>query len=265
MEQRHILITITGPSGSGKTELSRRLSQQGLVPLVSSTTRFPRENEKHGVDYFYLSREEFQDALASGKFMEDVEYNGILYGVSVAEAERAFAQGAPAVLVAEPHGVEQITTYCHSRDWNVFRVFVDCDPNVLLGRLLTRLRNDLSGSSFGDKNLGDVAAYVEKINLLRTRSATEEDFADVLRQFSQDIVGSGVSLDEATKEKVIQAAAHRITSFDFEQKNWVVPARNGIGYDLVVPGFSQANEKDVLKEILSHLEPDATAAPKMKL
>ena len=114
----HVIVTITGPSGSGKTVLSKMLSDT-FEPLVSTTTRAPRQGEVEGVDYYFVDEATFQDHLDKGLLMENVNYNGVMYGVSVAEANRAFSLGRPAVLVAEPHGVEQITKFCQENGWSI--------------------------------------------------------------------------------------------------------------------------------------------------
>ena len=162
-EQNHLIVTVTGPSGSGKTVLSKKLKDSGFEPLVSTTTRLPRQGEIDGVDYYFLSEEQFNKDLKNGLFMENVEYNGILYGVSSKEASRAFSMNRPAVLVAEPHGVEQISDFCAKENWDCFRVFVNNDPRLLLGRLLNRLRTDLTGTEYGDDTLPDVSSWVDRL------------------------------------------------------------------------------------------------------
>ena len=80
------LVIISGPSGSGKTTVVRELLQRcGDLPLelsVSATTRPSRPGETHGVDYHFLSLEEFQQSQAEGKFLEwcEVFGRGHLYG-----------------------------------------------------------------------------------------------------------------------------------------------------------------------------------------
>ncbi len=66
------LIVISGPSGAGKTTLLKKLCQEcpGLSVSVSATTRPPRPGERDGVDYHFLSDEEFQRRRAAGEFLE---------------------------------------------------------------------------------------------------------------------------------------------------------------------------------------------------
>jgi len=82
MRRRGILCVVSGPSGSGKTTLCRRFSEAdpGAVYAVSATTRAPREGERDGVDYYFLEREEFEQGIARGEFLESAEVHGRFYG-----------------------------------------------------------------------------------------------------------------------------------------------------------------------------------------
>lgn len=146
-----IIVTITGPSSAGKTVLSRALSETGFEPLVSTTTRPMRVGEQEGRDYHFVSKEQFLNMLHGGELIEDVQYDGNYYGVSAHEAVRAFEQGKPAVLVAEPHGCEQIHDLCEARGWTVLRVFVNNPIPVLIDRMLHRFHDDV-------KSLDDTTA-----------------------------------------------------------------------------------------------------------
>lgn len=148
--EKPLILTITGPSTSGKSELSKDLERAGFVTLVSTTTRAPRAGELDGVSYHFLTKEAFKQQLDAGGFIEDVTYDGHHYGVSVEEAQRAFTQGKPAVLVAEPHGVHQITDYAGERGWEMIRVFVNNPVEVLTRRLLERFAMDVHGFDLND-------------------------------------------------------------------------------------------------------------------
>lgn len=140
-----IIVTVTGPSTAGKTVLSDALAEHGFQPLVSTTTRRPRVGEVNGVQYHFVKQDEFKKLLREDGLIEDVEYNGQFYGVTAAEVQRASDLGKPAVLVAEPHGTQQIYDYCTARGWTVVRVFVNNPIPVLLNRILRRFHADVEG------------------------------------------------------------------------------------------------------------------------
>ncbi|MFH0945736.1 MAG: guanylate kinase [Planctomycetota bacterium] len=86
------LVVISGPSGSGKTTIVHRLEEDPRVDLaVTATTRKKRPGEQDGVDYFFLSREEFEARIERGEFVEynEVFRNGQLYGSLKAPLEAA--------------------------------------------------------------------------------------------------------------------------------------------------------------------------------
>ena len=91
------LIVFSAPSGSGKTTIVRHLLEQSKLPLafsISATTRAPRGNEKNGVDYYFLSKEKFEQKIREGAFLEYEEvYPGLFYGTLKSEIERLWASG----------------------------------------------------------------------------------------------------------------------------------------------------------------------------
>jgi guanylate kinase len=104
------VFVITGPSGVGKGTLIRGLLE--LVPelelSVSATTRPPRPGERDGVDYHFLTPEEFDAHLAAGDFIEHAVYSGNRYGTLRSELERRLRAGIPVVLEIEVQGARQV-------------------------------------------------------------------------------------------------------------------------------------------------------------
>ena len=88
------LFVISGPSGAGKgtlvTRVRERRSNLGLT--VSATTRAPRKGEVDGVNYFFLTREEFDRRVANGEFVEWAEVHGNCYGTLVSEVKERFPE-----------------------------------------------------------------------------------------------------------------------------------------------------------------------------
>lgn len=106
------VFVITGPSGVGKGTLIRELRARvpELELSVSATTRSPRPGERDGVDYHFLTPEQFEERVAEGAFVEHAEYSGRRYGTLRAELDRRTAMGHPVVLEIEVQGARQIRT-----------------------------------------------------------------------------------------------------------------------------------------------------------
>jgi guanylate kinase len=104
------VFVITGPSGVGKGTLIRTLRERvpELALSVSATTRPPRPGEEDGVDYHFLSPEEFERRVRAGEFVEHAHYSGRRYGTLRSELERRVAAGAPVVLEIELQGARQV-------------------------------------------------------------------------------------------------------------------------------------------------------------
>ena len=97
------VFVITGPSGVGKGTLIRGLLARvpELELSVSATTRAPRPGEQDGVDYHFLTPEQFEARVASGDFVEHAEYSGNRYGTLRSELDRHLQDGAGVVLEIE--------------------------------------------------------------------------------------------------------------------------------------------------------------------
>lgn len=104
------VFIISAPSGSGKSTLVSRVLKEmdGLSFSVSYTTRPPRGQEKPGHSYFYISREEFQQRIARGEFLEHALVFGHYYGTHRSFLDRAVAEGRDLVLDIDVQGAAQL-------------------------------------------------------------------------------------------------------------------------------------------------------------
>jgi guanylate kinase len=128
------LLILSSPSGAGKTTITKALlaARDDLAFSVSATTRAPRPGEKDGVDYHFLSTEEFERRRAAGAFLEWAEYGGHLYGTLASEVNQTQAQGRHVILDIEVQGARQV----RERRSDVVSIFV-LPPSVdeLVNRL----------------------------------------------------------------------------------------------------------------------------------
>lgn len=111
-QPRGRLLVLSGPGGVGKSTVAKALRDQpGFWVSVSATTRAPRFNEIHGIDYFYYSNEEFDQAIANDEFLEWAEFAGNRYGTPRKAVEDALAAGTHVLLEIEIAGAQQVRAH----------------------------------------------------------------------------------------------------------------------------------------------------------
>lgn len=110
MQEKGILIVVSGFSGAGKGTLVKKLLEtyDDYALSISMTTRQPREGEKDGVHYFFMTREQFEKEIAANGLIEYAEYCGNYYGTPRAYVEEQLSRGRNVILEIEIQGALKI-------------------------------------------------------------------------------------------------------------------------------------------------------------
>lgn len=110
MKHRGILIVVSGFSGAGKGTLMKRLLEEydTYALSVSMTTRLPRPGEEDGREYFFVTKEAFEDKIAAGGLIEYAQYCGNYYGTPKAYVESQLEQGRDVILEIEIQGALKV-------------------------------------------------------------------------------------------------------------------------------------------------------------
>ena len=104
------LLVLSGPSGAGKSTVVAKLMERrnDVCFSVSATTRAPRPGEQDGVNYFFVSREQFEEMVRTGAMLEHAEYVWNCYGTPRAYVEQRLEEGYNVILDIEVQGARQV-------------------------------------------------------------------------------------------------------------------------------------------------------------
>lgn len=185
-----LLIVISGPSGAGKDSVLKRMKERELPFhfVVTATTRKPRENEIHGVDYFFISPAEFTKMIENEELLEYAlvydEYKGIPKG----QVRRALASGKDVILRIDVQGAATIRQISQQ----AVMIFLTTQNE---DELVERLRKRKSETSDG----------------LNTRIETARQEMKRIHEFDYVVVNRDCHLDDAvdTILSIIHAEHHR--------------------------------------------------------
>ena len=176
------LVVLSGPSGVGKGTLLRHLRQRhpDLYLSTSATTRAPRDGEEHGKDYYFVTREQFEQMIASGDLLEWAEFAGNYYGTPRQPVAFQIEHGHQVILEIELNGARQVAKSFPE----AFKIFIIPPSPEELER---RIR---------DRGQDDEAA----INRRLARSRIELDAAN---EFDLQVVNDDLETAIATLETVL--------------------------------------------------------------
>lgn len=159
------LVVVSGPSGVGKSTVLQRVRQRAPVPLagsVSATTRPPRPGEVDGVDYYFLTPEEFERRRADGDFLECFQVFGRehWYGTLRSEVEPRLAAGQWVLLEIDVQGARQIV-----------KEYPDAVTIFLRAGSVAEIERRLRG-----RNTETEAHIQQRLNQARSEMAAAEDY-----------------------------------------------------------------------------------------
>ena len=110
LNRKGLLLVVSGPSGAGKGTICKALlNKNDQIKLsVSATTRKPRNGEVHGVNYFFIEKEEFTKMIENGEFLEYAQIYDNFYGTPKAAIIECLEKGQAVILEIEMQGARQI-------------------------------------------------------------------------------------------------------------------------------------------------------------
>lgn len=185
MGKQGILTVVSGFSGAGKGTLMKALLEKYEYGLsISATTRAPREGEQNGREYFFLTKEQFEDMISKNELIEYAQYVGNYYGTPKKYVQQQLDAGKNVILEIEIQGA-----------LNVKKMFPDALLIFVTPPSAAELKSRLVGRGTED---------METINKRMKRAAEESKFMN-----SYDYIAVNDKLDECAEElnDTIQRAA----------------------------------------------------------
>ena len=108
MDKKGAILILSGPSGCGKSTLLKKVYEEieDYYFSISTTTREPRDGEKNGIDYIFVSKEEFEEDIKNGQFLEWAEVHGNYYGTSLKPIKKALEEAKLVIFDIDVQGHE---------------------------------------------------------------------------------------------------------------------------------------------------------------
>lgn len=172
MSKRGILTVISGFSGSGKgTVVKELVKKYGYVVSVSATTRAPRTGEREGIEYFFVSREDFEAKISENGFLEHAEFVGNYYGTPAKYVDEMLDAGKDVILEIEVNGGLQVR---ESRPDTVMIFMVPPSADELKSRLINRGTEDMDKINKRLARAYEETEYIDKYDYI----VINEDIAE---------------------------------------------------------------------------------------
>jgi guanylate kinase len=185
-------ITISAPSGSGKTTLCKALQlvEPEIEWSISYTTREKRSIEENGVDYFFISEEEFEELIIQGHFVEWQNVHGFYYGTSVRNLENAIKNDKIMLIEMDVKGSMSIKKLFPDQTFSIFIM----PPSI--SQLRERLRSRGTDSE-------------RRINIRLKRFQEEMEFRE---KFDYVMINEDLDLAKIELQKTINKLKEGVTS-----------------------------------------------------
>lgn len=183
----HIFV-ISGPSGSGKDTACRTLERRGFLRrMLTITTRPPRPGERNGVDYHFLTVEQFEQAENAGLIGEKTVYigNGTIYGIFWGDMEQAVAADWPSYVILDVVGLNRLRSLYPER---VTGIYLVARREVLEERMRKRGESPETIARRLKNYEAEIATATQYDHVLDVSDLSPDEQADAIKRIVQSVL-----------------------------------------------------------------------------
>jgi len=194
------ILVLSGPSGCGKSSLVNEVlkKRDDIYFSISTTTRAKRDGEKEGVDYFYISKEQFEKEIEQGLFLEWANVHGNYYGTSLKPVMDALKANKLVIFDIDVQGHEIVK----EKFSDILTSLFVTTPNaqVLKNRLINRNTDNLDIIEKRLINSKDEMSRIDEYDFL----LVNDDFDKSLKRFEAIVESSFLKIDKKSKDDFIK-------------------------------------------------------------
>jgi len=197
--QRGAILVLSGPSGAGKSTIIQAASEEigEYYFSISTTTRIPRVGEENGKDYFFVTKESFEEDIKAGNFLEYAQVHGNYYGTSLKPVREALESGKLVLFDIDVQGHRFVRAKMDDITTSAF--ITPPTLHALESRLRARCTDN------------------ESVILQRIKNAKEEILA--VGEYDFTIIND--TIDEAAREFIIVAKAARLKQSKEDEEKFI--------------------------------------------
>ena len=199
MQKKGAILVLSGPSGAGKSTIINQASDNigEFYFSISTTTRKPRDGERDGVDYYFVTKEEFEEDIKAGNFLEYATVHDNYYGTSLKPVQKALDKGKLVIFDIDVQGHRLVRAKLDDITTSAF-----ITPPTLK-ELETRL----------------VARCTDDASVIAKRVQNAKDEIQAIGEYDYTIVND--QIDKAVEEFIIVAKAARLKQSKKDEQNFI--------------------------------------------
>ena len=183
-----MIVVLVGESASGKSTIEKLIKERdtSFTKIVSYTTRPMRDREQNGIDYHFISNDEFANMISDDAFIESAKYRGWNYG----SAKKDYDDGNNHVVVLTPHGCRSLKRWANNNPGTkIISIYFDVDRRSRMIKILNRGDDIDEAYRRNISDVGQFDGFVDEADYVITNTNYEKSIEDVYSEVRKIIDG----------------------------------------------------------------------------